>query len=289
MEWRRLSPTGVILLLVGLALLAVLTVDGYAQAELDSTRLAEKGKGIFQQKCSPCHAIGEDRPTGPDLAGVTERRDRQWLIRMIQEPERLIAEKDPAALELLEKLNNLQMPASDLSDSDLEAVLAYLSAPAEEEHHPPAAPTAAPPAGDPEEGRALYTGASHFAKGGAPCLACHGIAGLGPGGGASYGPDLTSMYGNYGPEGVASILEGLPFPTMEPIYADRPLTPEERAHLTSYLAQVSGPELAGTTGRFALHAMIATAVLLAAAAVFGWRRLRGVRRPLVEQATKRQG
>jgi mono/diheme cytochrome c family protein len=36
-------------------------------------------------------------------------------------------------------------------------------------------------AGDPQRGEALYVGTLAFAAGGAPCLACHGIAGAGPG------------------------------------------------------------------------------------------------------------
>lgn len=274
--------------------LAVLVVagfaaDGPAGAELDLTRLAEKGEGIFQQKCGPCHTIDQgDRPTGPDLAGVTDRRDRQWLARMIREPGRLIAEKDPIAVELLERFNNLQMPAFDLSEADLQALLAYLSAPAEEQHHPPEPAADEAPAGDPERGRALYAGVASFAKGGAPCLACHGIAGAGLGmaGGASYGIDLTSMYDDYGADGAASILESLPFPSMEPIYASRPLTPAEQADVMAFLAKVAGQPPLQAGRQVAGHVAIGVAMLLGLLVLFGWGRLKGVRQPLVDRACK---
>src|SRR4030065_1033317 len=42
--------------------------------------LAERGEGIFQQKCSACHTVGGGRSVGPDLAGVTSTRDRAWLL-----------------------------------------------------------------------------------------------------------------------------------------------------------------------------------------------------------------
>jgi hypothetical protein len=37
---------------------------------------------------------------GPGLQGVTQKRDRAWLARWIQNPDKLLAEKDPLALEL---------------------------------------------------------------------------------------------------------------------------------------------------------------------------------------------
>ncbi|MCK4509387.1 MAG: hypothetical protein KAU27_12630, partial [Desulfuromonadales bacterium] len=84
--------------------------------------------------------------------------------------------------------------------------------------------------GDPLRGEALYVGTVIFHEGGAPCLACHGIAGheLGMANGANYGPDLTAIYEDYGEEGVAGVLEDLSFESMDAIYADRPLTDSER-------------------------------------------------------------
>ncbi|MCM2264765.1 MAG: c-type cytochrome, partial [Desulfuromonadales bacterium] len=200
------------------------------------TRLAEEGESLFRQKCLACHTIGEgDKPTGPDLAGVAERRDRQWLSAFIQDPGKLLKAGDVVATQLLQKFNNLEMPAQQLEPAQLEAVLTYLAHPEEAAHHPPPAETPAV-TGDPARGARLYTGEAAFAKGGAPCLGCHGITGFGLAGGANYGPDLTTMFENFGDEGIADILETLPFPSMEPIYATRPLTDEEQADLRAFFA-----------------------------------------------------
>jgi mono/diheme cytochrome c family protein len=225
------------------------------------------------------------------LAGVTERRDRQWLVRMILEPDRLVAEKDPIVLGLLQHFNNLQMPAFDLNEADLQALLAYLSAPAEEQHHQPEPAVVEAPTGDPEMGRALYVGSAPFAKGGAPCLGCHGIAGAGLGmaAGASFAPDLTSMYEDYGAEGVASILESLPFPSMEPIYASRPLSATEQADVTAFLAEVAGQTSLQADRRLAGHVAIGIAVIAGLLGLFGWGRLKGVRQPLVDRVSKGKG
>ena len=45
---------------------------------------AAHGKELYETKgCPACHTIGGGRLVGPDLAGVAERRDRDWIIAMI--------------------------------------------------------------------------------------------------------------------------------------------------------------------------------------------------------------
>lgn len=293
---RRIRPN-CLSLAIGMLLLMVLLNAAQAQDTVDAerARLAEQGEAVFQQKCSTCHTIGGgDTPMGPDLAGVTERRDRQWLQRIIMEPGELIAEGDPLALRLKDQYG-MAMPDMGLSRDEVEAVLAFLAHPGEAEHHAGEALAESPQKkvaqGDPERGKALYVGTASFANGGAPCLACHGIggAGLGMAAGASYGPDLTDFYQNYGAEGVVAILETLPFPSMEPIYAKRPLTEKEQQNLTAFFAAVSKEEPVSLQGAFILQAggaFVAFGVLLYFA---GRGRLRNVRRSLVEQARKTTG
>jgi cytochrome c551/c552 len=87
---------------------------------------AETGQQIFQSKCTACHTIGKGKLVGPDLAGVASRREESWLKRQIKEPDRLIAEKDPIAMQLLQEANNVPMVPLGLSDADVVAVIAYL-------------------------------------------------------------------------------------------------------------------------------------------------------------------
>ena len=86
----------------------------------------ETGQQIFQSKCAACHTIGEGKLVGPDLAGVVSRREESWLIRQIKEPDRLIAENDPIAMQLLLEANNVPMVPLGLSDAEVTAVIAYL-------------------------------------------------------------------------------------------------------------------------------------------------------------------
>ena len=252
------------------------------------TRLAEAGENLFREKCIACHTIGAgDKPTGPDLAGVTERRDRQWLVAMIQDPGKLIKAGDPVANQLLQQYNNLQMPAIHLEPAQTDALLTYLAHPDEAAHHPP--PEDVPiTTGDAARGARLYTGELAFANGGAPCLACHGIAGFGLAGGANYGPDLTAMHENFGAEGVADVLKSLPFPSMEPIYAARPLTDQEQADLGTFFAGATGAPVANDGLLFA-EALSGVALFLGAVLLFGRERLRGVRRSLVNRVQSQGG
>lgn len=87
---------------------------------------AESGKEIFQSRCAACHTIGGGRLVGPDLAGVTSRRNESWLQRQIKEPESLVAENDPIALQLLKEANNMPMPSLGLSDAKVVAIIAFL-------------------------------------------------------------------------------------------------------------------------------------------------------------------
>lgn len=88
----------------------------------------EVGKRIFEQKCSACHTIGMGRLVGPDLKGVVERRDLEWLKRFIKSPTNLINEKDSVALSLLKEYGT-PMPDLGLTNEEVDAVVQYLKSP----------------------------------------------------------------------------------------------------------------------------------------------------------------
>jgi len=85
-----------------------------------------QGKLNFESKCLACHAIagGEGKKLGPDMLGVTKRRDEDWLARWLKSPEQMIA-ADPTAKELLKKYNNVPMPNQNLSDEEIRQYISY--------------------------------------------------------------------------------------------------------------------------------------------------------------------
>ena len=86
---------------------------------------AEKGEAVFKEKgCTACHTIGGGKLTGPDLAGVTERREEQWLREWIKSPDQMIM-TDPIAKELLKEYF-VPMPNQGLTDEEVDEVIIYL-------------------------------------------------------------------------------------------------------------------------------------------------------------------
>ena len=86
---------------------------------------SDVGEEIFQSNCTGCHTIGKGNSVGPDLSGVTIRREENWLIRQIKDPDGLVEEKDPVALQLLEEFN-MPMVALGLSDEEIKEIILYL-------------------------------------------------------------------------------------------------------------------------------------------------------------------
>lgn len=84
------------------------------------------GEYLFQSKCSACHSIGQGDKLGPDLLGVAARRERAWLARYIQAPDRMLAAGDPIAADLSEKYKNIRMPNLSLAKGEVAVLLEYL-------------------------------------------------------------------------------------------------------------------------------------------------------------------
>jgi nitrite reductase (NO-forming) len=89
-----------------------------------SDPVAMQGKADFESKCLACHSVGQGRKLGPDLAGVTKRRDDAWLSRWLKSPEKML-ETDPDAKGMLKEYNNLPMPNQNLSDTEVRQYLRY--------------------------------------------------------------------------------------------------------------------------------------------------------------------
>jgi protein SCO1/2 len=88
----------------------------------------KKGRSLFQARgCFGCHTVGKGKLAGPDLAGVTERREADWLRKWLKTPDELLG-SDPIAQAMLKEYNNMKMPNLKLKDEEVEALLHYMAA-----------------------------------------------------------------------------------------------------------------------------------------------------------------
>jgi mono/diheme cytochrome c family protein len=102
---------------------ALAAASAGAQGEDDER--VRQGERLFQQTCSACHTIGGGIRIGPDLQGVTERREESWLKVHIQSPSVHHDQNDPIAVANRERFG-LRMLDLGLTDEQVEAVIAYL-------------------------------------------------------------------------------------------------------------------------------------------------------------------
>jgi cytochrome oxidase Cu insertion factor (SCO1/SenC/PrrC family) len=118
------------------------------QSMADHTAMAmssQPGQALFKKMCAPCHTIGVGDRVGPDLRGVTERRDQPWLEAFIRNPSQMRTKHDPTALALAAEYPAVRMPALGLAEADAADLISYLATetarleqakgPAMPEHH----------------------------------------------------------------------------------------------------------------------------------------------------------
>lgn len=100
-------------------------------ADAPELRTPTSGEQLFRTRCSACHSLGDEtqamrQTIGPDLNGVTRRRERAWLRRWLREPDRMLEEGDPIATALYQQFNQIKMPNLGLGEHEAESILLYL-------------------------------------------------------------------------------------------------------------------------------------------------------------------
>ena len=89
--------------------------------------------------CGACHSIGKGRLVGPDLKGITERRDETWLINFIRSSQTMVNDGDAEAVKIFDEYK-IPMPDNNFTDEQITGILDYIknyeeaaAQPAEEE------------------------------------------------------------------------------------------------------------------------------------------------------------
>ncbi|MEN8205056.1 MAG: copper chaperone PCu(A)C [Pseudomonadota bacterium] len=102
--------------------------DDYANAP--ELRSIPRGEQIFRTRCASCHSITGNEladALGPDLLGVTRKREPQWLLDWLKAPDQMLKKKDPVAMALYKQYNNLAMPNMRLNKEEALSLLDYMA------------------------------------------------------------------------------------------------------------------------------------------------------------------
>lgn len=179
---------------------------------------------------------------------------------------------------------------SPIMASERRDLIAFLRQ--EDQAKPAEGPATAP--STPEEitaGKALFDGQVRMQNGGPACATCHTAAGIPFPYGGTMGPDLTREYSKLGPQGMAVALKTLYFPAMNPLFEKRPLTEVEQDRLAAFFQSIDQkpPPPSPTMVLLAASIVLLLLFFLWTWLAVGRRRLRSVRRALLERAGAAKG
>ena len=252
------------------------------------TSFSQETADFFKLNCSSCHTIGGGRLTGPDLKNVTERKDKAWLIKFIQDPRASIDAGDAYAQQLVQEARGAIMPTlPTVTKARAEALMNLIEAesklPKSQFQGVQISDRPFTPA-DVQRGRDLFLGNTRLKNGGAPCISCHNVNGIGGLGGGLLGPDLTTVFERYdGRKTLSTWLSAPATPTMQATFKETPIDADEILPLVAFFQstnQMAGGDNSTARINFLLLGLGGTVVLLALFDVIWNKRFRAVRRPL---------
>jgi hypothetical protein len=195
---------------------------------------------------------------------------------------------DADARNLLTEFKGVRMPDLGLSPGDVKSLVDLVARCSVEPCNLAGKFTPATMASERDiaRGRDLFLGLQPLKAGAAPCLSCHTVRGVGSAvAGGTLAKDLTNVFARLGDEGLDAALANPAFPLMNKVFAARPLDPAEVFALRAFLFQANRggePTRENSLSVSLIGSLGALGVLIALNAAWG-RRLKGVRRPLIQE------
>lgn len=217
------------------AIFAVLVARIGLAAREANADVAESKK-IFTQRCMACHTFGKGVKVGPDLKGVTERRQRAWLLTFIRSSQTVIDSGDATAVGLFQQFKQQRMPDwTDLSEAQIGSILDWLGNNGPDQQEADARLAELATAAELETGRQLFHGDRALRNGGTACGTCHSIRDGAGSGGGTLASDLTDTYSDYQDGALTLFLKHPCFQRVPESTTASFLTPEESFAIKAYL------------------------------------------------------
>ena len=188
------------------------------------------GQAVFERNCIACHTIGEGVRIGPDLEDVHNRRERDWLVRWIEDPIGM-GKDDPIGQEILAEYNGVPMAPSFLDRTEIDQVLEYITAVSEGTIARVVTTDEGPielSEAEWEEGKGIF-----FDR----CAGCHGTLRAGATG-PNIQPERTTQIGTLAIE--ATLRHGLPGGM--PAWGDAGLLSDDEIDLMARYVQLTPPD-----------------------------------------------
>jgi cytochrome c2 len=136
-----------------------------------------KPADLFEKNCSICHKISTEKLIGPGLAGITQRRDRAWIVKFVRSSKTMIESGDKTAVQVFNENNKIPMPEHMfLSEADVNGLIDYIAnykAPEKKAVTVDAARKDGFTRVEIQRGERMFYGLIPFEKGTLNCVSCH--------------------------------------------------------------------------------------------------------------------
>ena len=113
-----------------LGIIAGAVLTGRLSAQVDYSPdpvVIEKGKTLFMQQCSACHALASDG-FGPPLGGVTTLLGQERLVAWVRDPAKVVDSGDVRANALFRRYKLIMPTFAHLAPAEVSSILAFIHA-----------------------------------------------------------------------------------------------------------------------------------------------------------------
>ncbi len=112
----KLITKGSIRIIAAISMVAISFSKSYSQ----------DGADLFRTNCGACHTVGKGKLVGPDLKGVQDRHNEEWIIKWVKGSQAMVKSGDKDAVKLFADNSSIPMPDQSLADNDIKAILTFI-------------------------------------------------------------------------------------------------------------------------------------------------------------------